>query len=205
MSKQTLGIVLALVSAVGFILLWTDVLVFPFAGWVYGIGITLACFLVNSGEKEDAAKKLAKKENTLSPEERVLMNRFRNLLYVAYADEEVKKEEALMCIALARNFGLNESLVAPIADSFEYQNWNIYKPQTQQELNVHVNELFAVSMVDGKVQKKEKARIAELLVKIGATTSSNVDDFIEESVEKLKANDDFQAMLKNLKALAKKA
>lgn len=51
---------------------------------------------------------------------------------------------------------LDKELAAKVCESFEYQSWEVYIPENQEDLNQHVNELFAVMMMDGRSNKKER-------------------------------------------------
>lgn len=188
------------VAVVGFALMIFDIFTFPYAGYVYSFALAVAGALLNSSIGEDKAKAVSDKEKKISDEDKKKIARLRNMLYVAHADGDVKKEELLWCLSIAISNGLDKQLAADVCDAFEYQNWKIYIPDNQQDLQTHISELLAVVMIDGKSNKKEKARLKELLIKFGADKDS-IDEAIEQGLEKLKASDEFQALRKSFKKM----
>lgn len=199
-NKVILSLLFIIPGAVGLILLFFDVFSFPFAGWVYPILIVIGGSIINTAEKEKEAKSVANKERSLSEDEKKKIARLKNMLYLAYADGEFKKEEAYVCLTVAVSSGLDKELAAKVCDSFEYQSWEVYIPENQEDLNTHVNELFAVMMMDGRSNKKERERLKELLIKFGVNEST-AENYIEQGVENLKASEDFQNLRKRIKSM----
>lgn len=200
MKKTSLffALLFIILGAVGFILLIFDVFSFPFAGWVYSILVAIGGGIFSQSEQADKAEAVANKERRLSEDEKKKVARLRNLLYLAFADGTVKKEEAFVCLSVAVSSGLDKELAAQVCESFEYQSWEVYIPENKDELNKHVNELFAVMMIDGRSNKKERERLKELLIKFGIDESI-IDNYIEQGVEALKASEDFQNLRKTIK------
>jgi hypothetical protein len=56
--------------------------------------------------------------------------------------------------AVASDF--DKEPVAKVCESIEYQSWQVYIPENQENLNLHVNELFAVMIMDVRPNKTER-------------------------------------------------
>lgn len=187
-----------IVAAVLFILLITDVLVFPFQGWVVGILLALGAAMMQLNGQEEEREELNKQIDHLSDDKVVELKKLRNFLYVMYANGKTEKEEVVL-LATLFNGKLDESIIVKEINLFPTTNFSIYVPESEEALNVHLNQLVAMMIIDEKQNKTEKKRIKEIFHACGVE-EDKIDSSINLIVATLENNDEFLNLRKACKS-----
>lgn len=205
---KNLKIIVALAAmAIGLVLLilgFFDVYLFPFQGLVDWVLIIVGGFLGQLAMKEEDVKQANEKISTLSSKQQKKIKKLRNLLYVVYADGNVKKEEVALVISILKDeldSQFNMELIEKEAEVFESRsNFSLYIPESEEEKNTHLAQLVGLMMIDGKESKEERKRIKEIAKAFGYGDAQS-DVVIDSILKSLEENEEFLNLRKQLKKL----
>jgi uncharacterized membrane protein YebE (DUF533 family) len=149
-----LGIGLMAIGGIMLILVYCDVVTFPFAGWV-------SCILIGIGSFFGGMYNSIENKKT---------SLFKLLVCMAAADGKITPEELMIIGEYAKQFDVNEKRFNAIVEEVE-KGFDIVIPEDTSEKEKNIKALVRMANADGNIDDKELALIKEVAKKYGLSES----------------------------------
>ena len=156
-----LGVALAIIAVVLFVLYLFNVVNFPLADW-------LAYFLfIIGGVLVGISEKLSNQNESL----------FKQLIYVAAADGNLTQEELMTIGQYAKQFGVSESKLKTISEELKKGQFQLVIPEKTSDKEKNIKAMIKMANADGNIDSKELALIKEVAKKY-----SLGEDFVDSLI-----------------------
>jgi uncharacterized tellurite resistance protein B-like protein len=197
--KMILGCVLLGIAVITLLLyFFTDLINWNYGGWLSWLLSVIGGALCQSVDDKEDKEKLDKEEKAMTASEKANLRLLQNLYAVAAADGKVQGEESVYIIQTMKEVGMDGEEVLKQLNRCQRHGYSIVKPSDDDERGKHLSMMVGMMMIDGKASKSELEKMKNIAVSWGYNSS-----IVDQIVENLENDEDFQELISKTKQLVK--
>ena len=178
---------------------FTELMNWNVFGWLSWILIGIGGWMMSSEDKEDEKEKPDKAMAQVSKEENNNIKLLRNLYAIGAADKKMRGEEQAFILVVMKQSGMDVNEIVKQMNRCSEHGCQIVAPSSDEQIAIHLTMMAKLMMIDGKAAESEKKLLKNVAGKWGCNPDS-VDDIIES----LENDDDYQELKTQLKGMAQK-